>query len=170
LLLLGSLDARAQWVDKQGVVLPDTADRKSIGAFGAELIFTTNPDALEERWNTPSDTVHVDSVESARINEPVSAFVVFSGCTPSRNATCNVSMHFRVIRPDGGQYAATPAMEVWRDKPAPTSHRLALSVDYLKIRIEPQEQRGRYLVQVDVRDEVSGKQIALEKPFVAKDH
>jgi hypothetical protein len=26
------------------------------------------------------------------------------------------------------------------------------------------------LVQVDVRDEVSGKQIALEKPFVAKDH
>ena len=61
-------------------------------------------------------------------------------------------------------------MEVWRDKPAPTSHRLALSVDYLKIRIEPQEQRGRYLVQVDVRDEVSGKQIALEKPFVAKDN
>jgi hypothetical protein len=170
LSLLSFCDARAQWVDKQGTVLPDSADRKSIGTFGAEIIFTTDPNGLEERWATPSDTVQVDSVDNVRIDQPVSAFIVFGGCKPTIDGTCNVSMTFRVIRPDGKQYAATPAMEVWRGKPAPTLRRLALSVDFLKIRIEPQEQRGRYLVQVAVRDEISGKVISLEKPFVAKDN
>ena len=59
-------------------------------------------------------------------------------------------------------------MEVWHDKPAPTRHGLALSVDYLRIRIEPHEQRGRCVVQVEVRDEISGIVISLKKPFIAK--
>jgi hypothetical protein len=170
LLLLCFCDARAQWVDKQGAVLPDVDDRKSIGTFGAEMIFTTDPEELEMRWDTPSDTVKVDSVDSVQINQPISAFVVFSGCKPTPSQNCRVSMNFRVIQPDGKQYAATPAMEVWRDKPAPTRHRLALSVDYLKIRIEPHEQRGPYMVQVEVRDEISGTVISLKKPFIAKDN
>lgn len=170
LLLIPLCDARAQWIDKHGAVLPDADDRKSIGTFGAEIIFTTDPDGLEQRWATPSDTVQVESVDSVQINQPISAFVVFSGCKPTPSQTCKVSMNFRVIQPDGKQYAATPAMEVWRDKPAPTRHRLALSVDYLKIRIEPHEQRGRYLVQVEVRDEISGTVMSLKKPFIAKDN
>jgi hypothetical protein len=169
LLLIPLCDARAQWIDKHGNPLPDSEDRKSVGAFGAEIIFTTDPDALEQRWATPSDTVHVDSVDSVRINQPISAFIVFSGCKPSASRTCNVSMSFRVIQPDGKQYAATPSMEVWHDKPAPTQHGLALSVEYLKIRIEPYEQRGSYVVKVKVRDEISGNVISLKKAFVAKD-
>jgi hypothetical protein len=169
LMLLSFSDARAQWIDKQGNVLPDAEDRKSVGTFGAEIIFTTDPDALEKRWATPSDTVHVESVDSVRINQPISAFIVFSGCKPTASRTCNVSMSFRVIQPDGKQYAATPSMEVWHDKAAPPRHELALSVDYLKIRIEPHEQRGRYVVQVEVRDKISGDVISLKKAFVAKE-
>jgi hypothetical protein len=77
LMLLSFSDARAQWIDKQGNVLPDAEDRKSVGTFGAEIIFTTDPDALEKRWATPSATVHVESVDSVRINQPISAFIVF---------------------------------------------------------------------------------------------
>jgi hypothetical protein len=169
LMLIPLCDARGQWIDKQGNTLPDAEDRKSVGTFGAEIIFTTDPEALEQRWATPSDTVHVNSVDSVRINQPISAFIVFSGCKPTASRTCNVSMSFRVIQPDGKQYAATPSMEVWRDKPAPTRHGLALSVEYLKIRIEPHEQQGRYVVQVEVRDEISGDVISLKKAFVAKE-
>ena len=55
LALFAFSSAHAQWIDKQGD---------------------------EERWLTPSESVNVDSVENVRINEPICAFVVFSGCKP----------------------------------------------------------------------------------------
>jgi uncharacterized membrane protein YqaE (UPF0057 family) len=45
LLLLVCLlagNAHAGWIDKQGNPLPNSDDRKSAGAFGAQLIFTAN--------------------------------------------------------------------------------------------------------------------------------
>jgi hypothetical protein len=167
LALLAFFNARAQWIDKQGNTLADTDDRKAIGAFGAEIVFTTDAEALESRWAIPSDSVTVDSVESVRINQPISAFVVFSGCKPKVAGKCNVSMTFRVIQPDGKVYANTPSMEVWQDKQAPPEKALALSVQYLRVRIESHEQRGRYTVQVEVHDENSGNVLHLKKSFTA---
>ena len=80
LSLVACLNASAQWIDREGKPLPDTDDRKAVGRFGAEIVFTTDEEALEKRWATPSDTVHVDSVDTVRINQPISAFIVFSGC------------------------------------------------------------------------------------------
>jgi hypothetical protein len=94
LLLIPFCNARAQWIDKQGAVLPDVDDRKSVGTFGAGIIFTTDPHGLEQRWATPSDTVQVDSVDTVRINQPINAFVVFSACKPTPSQTCKVSMTF----------------------------------------------------------------------------
>jgi hypothetical protein len=166
--LLACLDASAQWIDKEGKPLPDADDRKAIGHFGAEIIFTTDAKALEKRWATPSDTVHIDSVDRVGINQPISAFVVFSGCKAKATGKCDVSMTFRVIQPDGKVYATTPEMEVWQDKDAPGTA-LALSVQYLRIRIEPHESRGRYTVNVEVRDHNSGKVLLLKKTFTAAD-
>jgi hypothetical protein len=90
------------------------------------LFFTTDAEFLEERWRTPSETVNIDSVDNVRINEPIYAFVVFSGCKPSLAGKCNVSMSFRVLRPDGKVYADTPTMEVWQDEQARPGKSLAL--------------------------------------------
>ena len=144
--LLAFTSAHAQWIDKQGNRIAHTDDRKAIGSFGAEIVFITKAEVLEERWRTPSETVNIDSVDNVRINEPIYAFVVFSGCKPSVAGKCNVSMSFRVLRPDGNVYADTPSVEVWQDKQAPPGRALALSVQYLRVRIEPHEQRGRYTV------------------------
>ena len=40
-------------------------------------------------------------------------------------------------------------------------------MQYLRVRIEPHEQRGRYTVEVQVRDENSGNILALKKRFGA---
>lgn len=78
-------------------------------------------------------------------------------------------MSFRVLRPDGKVYADTLSMEVWQDKEAPPERALALSVQYLRVRIEPHDERGRYAVEVQIRDENSGKILALKKRFGAAD-
>jgi hypothetical protein len=166
-LLAGNV--HAGWIDKQGNPLPDSDDRKSVGAFGAQLIFIADEQALFKKWATPSETVDVDTVESVNINQPISAFVIFSGCKPNAANLCKVSMRFRVIQPDGKVYSETPAMEVWHDKPAPPGRSLELSVQYLKVIVEPHEQRGRYTVQTQVRDDNAGTVLFLQKTFSAVD-
>jgi len=162
-------NAHAGWIDKQGNPLPDSDDRNSVGAFGAQLIFTADEQALLKKWATPSETVDVDTVESVGINQPISAFVIFSGCKPDAANLCKVSMRFRVIQPDGKVYSETPPMEVWHDKPAPPGRSLELSIQYLKVIIEPHEQRGRYTVQTQVRDDNTNTVLFLQKTFTAVD-
>ena len=162
-------NANAGWINKQGASLPDSEDRKAIGEFGAQLVFVTDEQALFKTWATPSETVNLNTVESVNINQPISAFVIFSGCKPTPKGQCNVSMRFRVIQPDGKVYSETTAMEVWQDKPAPRARALELSVQYLKVVVEPHEQRGRYTIQVQVRDDNTGSVLSLQKAFSAAD-
>lgn len=169
LVCLFAGNAYAGWIDKQGNPLPDADDRKSVGAFGAQLIFTADEQALFKKWATPSEPVDIDTVESVSINQPISAFVIFSGCKPDAANLCKVSMRFRVIQPDGKVYSETPAMEVWRGKPAPPGRALELSIQYLKVIVEPHEQRGRYTVQTQVRDDNTDTVLFLQKTFTAVD-
>ncbi len=122
------------WIDRSGVPLTDSPDRKSIGDFGAQFILVGDENALLEVWNAPSDTVHVSTIDSTGVGAPVNAFIVFGGCLKDKTGNCNVTVTFRVLDPKGGIYADTPAMEVWRKKPAPRGRSLGLSVDYSKFR------------------------------------
>ena len=58
-------------------------------------------------------------------------------------------------------------MEVWDQKPAPPGKSLELSVQYLKVVIEPKDQLGKYMVFSQVRDNNSGTVLQLNAPFVA---
>ena len=169
LACLLSCNVHAGWINKQGKVLADSEDRKSIGNFGAQLIFTIDERTLFKKWGTPSETVDLDNVESVQINQPISAFVIFSGCKAASTGNCSVSMRFRVIQPDGKVYSETPGMEVWQDKPPPPGHSLELSVQYLKVIVEPHEQRGRYTVQTQVRDDNTDTVLFVQKTFTAID-
>lgn len=167
LLLLFPVIAFAGWINKQGEKLPETESRKSTGEFGAQLIFVGDENQLFKRWATPSDTVDVKTIDSVKVNGEVNAFVIFSGCKADNKGNCSVEMRFRVIQPDGKVYAETPSMEVWDGKPAPRGKSLELSVQYLKVRIEPNDQLGQYVVYAQVRDNNTGVVLQLQSPFIA---
>ena len=166
LLLLPTL-AIAGWINKQGEILPDSESRKASGNFGAQLILVDDESQLFKVWATPSETVDLKTIDSVKINGFINAFVVFSGCKPDSKGNCSVAMRFRVIQPDGKVYANTPPMEVWINKPAPPGKSLELSVDYLKIQIEPGEQLGQYVIYAQVRDNNTGTVLDLQSPFTA---
>ena len=159
--------AFAGWINKQGEALPDSENRKAVGDFGAQLIFVGDENQLFKRWATPSETVDVKTIDSVKVGEAVNAFIVFSGCKADQRAKCSVAMRFRVIQPDGKIYADTPEMEVWENKPAPRGKALELSVQYLKVRIEPKDQLGRYVIYAQVRDNNTGTVLQLQSPFTA---
>jgi hypothetical protein len=168
-ILLACVSAQAQWTDKAGDLIPDSDDRKSNGGFIAQLIFVTNEQEFFEKWDTPSETVHLDSIETVAINQPISSFVIFGGCQADPTGNCHVTMRFKVTQPDGKIYTETPVMEVWRSRPAPPGRSLEASAEYLKIIVEPDEQRGSYVVMVTVTDQNTGASIELKKLFAAMD-
>jgi len=159
--------AFAGWINKQGEELPDAAHRKAVGEFGAQLILVGDENELFRRWAIPSETVDVKPIDSVEVNGFINAFVIFNGCKPDNKGNCSVAMRFRVIQPDGQIYADTPPMEVWENKPVPPGKTLELSVEYLKVRIEPEDQLGRYVIYTQVRDNNTGTVLQLQSPFTA---
>ena len=165
--LIASVPVHAAWIDKSGKSLPDTDARKANGDFGAHLVLVGDEGQLFDRWSTPSNTVDVATIDKVPVNGPVNAHIIFGGCTKDKKGLCDVGVRFRVTRPDGGVYAETPSMEVWREKPAPPGTSIELGVDYLKVIIEPRDPLGKYRVFARVRDNNSGVVLELEAPFTA---
>lgn len=157
----------AGWITPSGMSLPDTSFRKADAGFSGWLIFVADDQELYNAWQVKGESLNIAEIETVSVNSPISAFVVFSGCKPDDAGMCDVTMRFRVIAPDGTTYAETPAMEVWRGRPAPPTSSLELSVDYLKVVIEPHEQIGPYSVQLQLKDANAGKVISLERTFRA---
>ena len=131
------------------------------------MVFVEDERELFDTWSKPSDSVNVKDIDSIAINSPINTFVVFGGCKTDAKGNCSVVMRFRVTSPDGKLYSETPAMEVWHEKKPPPNRSLQLSIDYLKIIIEPHEQRGKYTVNTEVRDNNSRVILRLQKAFTA---
>jgi hypothetical protein len=167
LFLLLPAIASADWIDKQGESFPDSDSRKTIGTFSAQLLLLADEQQLFKYWATPSDIVNVKTIDSVWVNDTINAVVVFSGCKPNWRANCNVTMRFRVIQPDGKVYADVPPIEAWKDKPAPHGKSPELGMQYLKVRIEPKDQLGTYVVSAQVRDNIAGTVLHLRSPFTA---
>ena len=92
---------------------------------------------------------------------------VFSGCSPNGAGHCDVTVRFNVYQPNGKVFATTPPMEVWQYKPAPPAQRPQLSVEYLKLTVEPHDPLGKYTVSASVKDHVSGASIQVSTAFTA---
>ena len=148
------------WIDREGNQLPDTNYRKSIGSFGAQLILTSKVEEAFKNWEQPSDPVDIDTSETIKRNEFVSALIVFSGCAENESKHCNLTVKFIVLQPDGKVYANIPTQEVWMNKPSP-GRALQMSVGYIKLRVEDHEPLGLYQIIAEVHDLNSNKKLSL---------
>jgi hypothetical protein len=166
-LAAGTFGAHADWIKKSGERLPDAENRKSVGGFSAQLILVPDDQQMFKVWDTPEETVNVNTVRSVSVGGQANAFVIFTGCAPNTSGHCDVTMRFRIYQPNGKVYAATPPIEVWQYKPAPPARMLQLSVQYLKVIVEPQDILGNYIVSTNVKDHVSGASLQLSTAFTA---
>ena len=167
LLYLASPALSAQWIDKTGRSIPDDENMKSAENFIAQLILTTDEQGLLKKWNTPSETVNVNTSSTVERNSPISAFIVFGGCKVDQQGNCDLATKFKIYQPDGKLYADLPEMEVWSGKPVPPNRSIQLSVAYLKVVIENGEQLGKYRVDSVVTDKIGKERVKLSSVFEA---
>lgn len=159
--------ASAAFINKSAELLLDAELTGEMNGFGARLIFVGNEDELFSRWGEDAEMVEIGTIDTVRQNGVLNIFVVFSGCAKDDSGNCNVVMSFKVLRPDGSVYAQTPAMDVWYNRPAPPNKVVELSMQYLKLVIEPTEPLGRYMIHAKIRDNNSGGVLQLNGPFTA---
>jgi hypothetical protein len=165
-VLLSSLSI-AGWVDKQGNSIPDSDHMKSADGLVAQLVITDDEAQLLKNWSTPSESVYFPTADKIERNKILTAFIVFGGCAVDADGNCDLQMQMTVYKPDGSVYSTLPVMEVWSGKPVPPGRTLGLSVAYLRVVIEPEDPLGRYWIDANVMDEISGDGMLLTAYFTA---
>lgn len=165
--ILTSPIAKAGWVDKQGNPIPDSDNMKSVGDLIAQLVITDNEAQVLKNWGTPSQSVYFPTADKIEVNKIITVFVVFGGCAVDAKGNCDLRMQITVYQPDGKVYSKLPVMEVWSDKPVPPNRSLGLSVEYMRVIIEPGEQLGRYKIDTTVIDKISSNSMMLTSHFTA---
>jgi len=166
-LLLFTVTTNASWVDKQGNIIPDTDNMKSVGNLIAQLVVTDKEAEALKNWGTPSQTVYFPTADTIERNKIITTFVVFAGCTIDAASNCDLVMQITIIQPDGAIYSKLPIAEVWSGKPAPQGKNLGLGVDYMRIIIEPDELLGKYKIIANIMDKISGDSMVLTSTFTA---
>lgn len=155
----------AGWHDMKGNPVPDTSYRKFIDGFGASLLLTDKDDDVIKRWDIPSLAFNVPTIDTIEKGVPITPLIFFAGCKKDAKGNCNVVASYKIWQPDGKLYGELPDMEVWRDKPAPLDKMLGLTVQYVKIIIEPKDPYGKYIVDAEVFDLNRKVKLLLQSSF-----
>jgi len=161
------MSTNAAWIDKQGNIIPDSDNMKSIGNLVAQLVITDKEAEVLKNWGTPSQSVYFPTADKIEINKIITAFIVFGGCATDIKGNCDLQMQITVFQPDGKVYSKLPIMEVWSGKPVPPNKTLGLSVEYMRVIIEPHDQLGKYKIDVNVADKVKNSSMLLTSYFTA---
>ncbi|PWT93497.1 MAG: hypothetical protein C5B55_04465 [Blastocatellia bacterium] len=148
-LLLSNGVAHAQW-KKDDKSVEDTPDRKSVGAFGAQLLVVRDPRGFIEDWQKPQ-TPEIKPVSEVKRGELLGAFVLFAGCKPDEREMCNSEVDYSFYRPDGSLYAERKQQPLWKEQ-APPSANIQLSRAILGIRMEKDDPPGEYKIKAKVSD------------------
>ena len=164
---LNTTIANAGWVDKQGNQIPDSPHMKSAGNLITQLVITDNEAQVLKNWGTPSETVYFPVANKIKKGKIITAFVVFGGCATNAEGNCDLRMQMIVYKPDGSVYSNLPVMEVWSGKPVPPNKNLGLSVDYMRVIIEPNDPLGKYKIDTKIIDKISDKKMVLTSYFTA---
>jgi hypothetical protein len=157
----------AQW-EIDGDADGDAPWRKTAGVFGAMLLVTPDADRFLENVRNALERDEEPEVETIRLvrrGQSVSAIVVISRCAVDPAGNCDTVVDYRVLAPDGSEYARFAGAEVWSGKPGPPAGVLQPGVTNLDLGIEPGDALGEYRVEATVWDRVSGIQLALWSPL-----
>lgn len=146
----------AEFMTPDGKTIADTAYRKSVNNFGAQLVITNKEDMLLESWNAPLEGIYLPTADQIQKGETITALIAFKGCAQNKNGDCELSYKIKILRPDGALFADLPS-----DRPNPKEDYSGLNVGYIRLIVRPYNQTGTYTFVADVQDHVSGTNFSL---------
>jgi len=165
--ILSFCNAESQWRDKQGNLVKPNASMKSKDGFGVQLLSVDEKNFFKV-WNTPSDTVDIDVIDTIHKNTELIFPILFGGCKTDEKNQCSIRSDFLILAPDGSVYTDVKNIFIFKGKPYP-NHALNVSNEYIKIIIEKKDLLGKYKVKAHVTDTIKKIDLELERSFTVVD-
>jgi hypothetical protein len=146
--------------------LPEAGDGHVVGSRGdlnAMLLLTDDLDEIQKRWNQP-EPPHLYPINAARLGDPVSAVLIFTGCATDAAGVCQLVADYTITDPRGKPFKSDHERPVCLRKPPPPPGMLALGEEAMTATVTAGP-LGDYTVSAVVRDRVSGVVIRLTTSF-----
>lgn len=150
------------WAVTSGQSAPAaTINKPTLNNLTAHIVIVPGKgaDALNNMKGTPDKSVNSVSQGSA-----LSIFISFSDCAPNATGTCDVSVDFFVVHPDGLKKSGGSGV-VWSGAPFSIPGLSLLGQASLTAGFDKNDPIGDYKVLADVTDKVSGKVLHLSQGF-----
>jgi hypothetical protein len=138
-----------KWLDN-GNPIADGPDHKAVNGFGVHVILVEDPKAFMEIWRKP-EFPDIKTVKVARGGVPIAAFVLFAGCTPGSNGTCDTSVDYIVINPKGNVIGEKKDQILWSEAPPPKENTQAGKAS-LTFTFNDGNPTGEYTVRAVAKD------------------
>lgn len=151
--------AQGAWIDPGGKPLPDTEAMRSAGDFGVQIVLTADEEQFRQTWNSSKTPPKLSSTNTVRLGSPVSALLIFHGCSPNAGGVCDVVSEFILEGPDGSKVPAGGG-PVWSGKPM-QQRLLQLGQASMTVGFDKSDPVGVYKIIANVKDKVSGKTLSV---------
>jgi len=162
LLLSNSMLAIETRLDREKVVAEESW-RGRKGELTVYLVITADPKGFLQQWKSPPRPGYVPEVTSSPLvsrGTEVGGFVLFSGCKVNDDGTCDATVDWLLLKPDGTGYADRKRGVLWKEKPIINT--LMLSATNLGLRIELEDPLGQYIMKATVNDHVQNVSLEVE--------
>ena len=157
------------WVDRDGNPVPDSEDMKSAGGFGGWLVVTPDAD-WEAEWNTPSEhSPNFKTVEEVRVGEVLAILPLFINPKLDSNGFARVHCNIRIVRPDQTISMDETNLNCFTYKLTTDPRSVWLSALIPKFIGEPGDPKGKWFVELVLRDMVRNITIPLKTSFTLID-
>ncbi len=157
------------WVDRNGNPVPNSDDMKSAGGFGGWLVVTPDAD-WEAEWNTPSGHApNFRTVDEVRVGEVLAILPLFINPKLDSNGIARVHCDIRIVRPDQTISMDEKNLNCFTYKLTADPRSVWLSALIPKYIGEPGDPRGRWSVELVLRDMVRNIAIPLKTSFILID-
>jgi hypothetical protein len=134
------------------------------GMFCADLMLVS--EASLKELDKPADQGPVLSIrDTAKTGDKIAAVVIFMGMELAEDLAADVTYDITVTGPDGKTYTGTSYkdLQLLKDKVPVRFNVFDSRPALLMVRFEPQDQRGKYRVDVTVHDKVGKKTVKVTK-------
>jgi hypothetical protein len=152
----------AAWKEN-GKAVPEKPWARSFGDFGAQLVFTDDPDSLFETWERPGPASLQHGVASAPRDADLVAAIFFFGCTPDAKGFCQTTVRFTAFGPDRKPWGDPQNADLWSSRRPPGKGLMQLGIGTMGLVLDPDDPLGAYRVKAEVIDKVAKKTIVLER-------
>jgi len=159
-------DAYEGWRNKDGKIVPNSDNMKSIKGFGGWLLITSDAD-WEEKWNTPTYvSPNFNEASNVSYGQKLTILTFFINPKVSDQGTINITCGVKVTRPDNKVSVDNQNIECLKDIVIENPRNVHLSpivIDYIGEEGDPP---GEWIVEVNINDINRGASIPLRNTFI----